>query len=215
MSRARRGPALRHAHLERLMHYYHFIAERVGDEGAAAVSSARLAALLDMDDTQVRKDLAAIGVRGHPRVGFKATEVLEAIRLTLGFDETYKAVLVGAGRLGGAIAAYRGFSRYGMTIVALFDADLEKVGDVVGGYVVQPLESLEAVIRRHDVRLGILTVPAERAQALAERLAAAGVEAIWNFAPTGLVAPEGVIVRHEHIAVGLAELGYALKRRNA
>jgi len=211
MGRLRSTRALRHAHLERLMHYYHFIGERIAQQAANTVSSAQLASVLNMDDTQVRKDLAAIGVRGYPRVGFKTTEVMEAIREVLGFDASYKAVLIGAGRLGGAMAAYRGFSRYGLSIVALFDANLEVLGSTVGGYVVQPLHVLEAVIQRHGVRLGILTVPAEAAQPLTDRLVGLGVRAIWNFAPTGLTVPEWVVLRHEHISVGLAELAYFLK----
>ncbi len=211
MSRKPGDGKLRRAHLERLMHYYHFVSERIAQHTSHAVSSAELASVLNMDDTQVRKDLAAIGVQGYPRVGFKCAEIAQAVRGVLGFGQTSKAILVGAGRLGGAMAAYRGFSQYGMTIVALFDADLNRVGSVVGGHVVQPIQSLEMAIRRHGVRLAILTVPAEAAQELADRLVAAGIRAIWNFAPTGLTVPSGVFVRHELISVGLAELSYFLK----
>ena len=180
------------------------------------MSSAEIAHVLGMDDTLVRKDLASIGVRGRPRVGFSTIELMEAVRLTLGFNDTYKAVIVGAGRLGGAIASYAGFAKYGLYIVALFDVDSERVGNVQGGVFVQPLENIETVIVRHDVHLAILTVPAEAAQPLADRMVAAGIRAIWNFAPSSLVVPPDVFVRHEHISIGLGELGYFLKqRRNA
>jgi len=165
-----------------------------------------------MPDTLVLKDLASIGVRGRPRVGFSTIELMEAVRVTLGFNDTYKAVIVGAGRMGGAIASYAGFAKYGLYIVALFDVDTERVGNVQGGVFVQPLENLETVIARHDVRLAILTVPAEAAQPLAERMVAAGIRAIWNFAPSSLVVPPGVFVRHEHISIGLGELAYFLKQ---
>jgi redox-sensing transcriptional repressor len=205
-------PPLRHGHLERLMHYYHFITEHIASSDNDTVSSAQLAELLNMDDTQVRKDFAAIGVRGRARVGYRASEVVKAIREVLGFHERREAVLIGAGRLGGALAAYRGFRQYGLAISALVDADPGRAGEVIGELEVQPLDRLEALIAAKGLRIGVLTVPAEAAQDLADRLVMAGVRAIWNFAPTALAVPEYVIVRHEHISVGFAELAYYLKQ---
>ncbi len=199
--------------LERLMHYLHLVAEQLQERPHGRVSSQQLAELLGMDDTLVRKDMAAIGVRGRPRVGFSMAELRDAIRVTLGFDESHKAIIVGAGRLGGALASYSGFMKYGLYIVALFDTDLERIGSVQGTVLVQNLDTLEAVITRHGVKLAILTVPADSAQRLAERLVAAGIRAIWNFAPTSLVVPPDVFVRHEHISVGLGELAYFLKQQ--
>ena len=198
--------------VERLMHYYHLVAEQIETQASGHVSSAQIADLLDMDDTLVRKDLAAIGVRGRPRVGFSTRELMDSIRETLGFNGRYKSVIVGAGRLGGAIASYGGFEKYGLDIAALFDADPLRVGETLGGVPVRSIESLETVVRENDVHLAVLTVPAEAAQPLADRLVEAGVRAIWNFAPTSLVLPHTVFVRHEHISVGLAELAYYLKR---
>ncbi|MBX7258042.1 MAG: redox-sensing transcriptional repressor Rex [Candidatus Hydrogenedentes bacterium] len=212
MGRRESAPVLGPLVLERLMHYYHLVAEQIEERPHGRVSSAEIAHLLGMDDTLVRKDLAAIGVRGRPRVGFSTAELMEAVRITLGFNDTYKAVIVGAGRMGGAIASYAGFAKYGLYVVALFDVDAERVGNVQGGVFVQPLENLETVIARHDVRLAILTVPADAAQALADRMVASGIRAIWNFAPTSLVVPPGVFVRHEHISIGLGELAYFLKQ---
>lgn len=197
--------------VERLMHYYHLVAEQIETQASGHVSSAQIANLLDMDDTLVRKDLAAIGVRGRPRVGFSTQELMHSIRETLGFNERYKSVIVGAGRLGGAIASYGGFGKYGLDIVALFDADPARVGDMLGGAAVRPIDTLEAVVRDEGVHLAVITVPADAAQPLADRLVEAGIRAIWNFAPTSLVLPAGIFVRHEHISVGLAELAYYLK----
>ncbi len=201
---------LRRAHVERLMHYYHLIQPLSAE--SESVSSSLIAELLEMDDTLVRKDLAAIGVRGCPRVGYACGEVLDAIRKTLGFEEAYKAVLVGAGRLGGAIAAYPGFGNYGLTVVAVLDVDPAKVGGTVGGRPVQLLDALPEVLARHAPSLAILTVPAEEAQAVAERLVEAGIRAIWNFAPVQLAVPPEVHVRHEHLSTGFAELAYHLRR---
>jgi redox-sensing transcriptional repressor len=198
------------------MHYYYFVGEErrpaseVPEEDT--VSSAEIAEFLHMDDTLVRKDLAAIGVRGYPRVGFKVDEVLTAIREVLGFEQTHRAVIVGAGRMGGALANYTDFAKYGLVVMAVFDNDPAKLGKTLGGAVIQSLDNLESTIARLGVRLAILTVPVDPAQSIADRLVVAGVQAIWNFAPTRLVAPPHVVVRHEHISVGLAELAYHLRR---
>lgn len=114
MPKHKQHPALNQLVVERLMHYYHLVAEQIESHATGYVSSAQIAMLLDMDDTLVRKDLAAIGVRGRPRVGFSTKGLMDAIRETLGFNESYKAVIVGAGRLGGAIASYAGFGKYGV-----------------------------------------------------------------------------------------------------
>jgi redox-sensing transcriptional repressor len=206
---------LKHATLERLMHYYHYIGEQIATQNQGTVSSSNIAKLLDTDDTVVRKDMAAIGVRGYPRVGFKADEVMAAIRDVLGFDNAYRAIIIGAGRLGSAIVSYPGFSKYGLRIDALIDSDPSRAGAVEGGVEVRHLDELESIIENHNIRLAILTVPAEAAQPLADRTVKAGVDAIWNFAPTSLVVPSHVLVRHEHISVGLAELAYHLNRRVA
>ena len=211
MGRSKAKYELGHSHLERLVHYYHFLGERVDLDETTRVSSQQLAQLLTMDDTQVRKDLAAIGVRGVPRLGYRAAEVVEAIRQVLGFDQIHRAILVGAGRQGGALAAYRGFVKYGLLIVGVFDQDLGKVGTTIGGHFVYSTNELETVIERNNARLAILAVPAETCQALADRLVRAGISGIWNFGPTTLTVPDGVVVRHEHIVVGLAELAYHLQ----
>lgn len=200
--------------LERLLLYYHFINAHLDQQESAAVSSAVIAKFMDSDDTQVRKDLAAIGLKGRPRIGFIATEVKSKIREILGFDDNFKAVVIGAGRLGGAIASYKEFSDYGLEIVALFDNDLNKIGLTMGNHVVQPLNRLQAIIKKRQVKLGILTVPAEAAQEVTERLIKSGVNTIWNFSPANITITGGGAVRHEHIAVGLAELLYHLKKTN-
>jgi redox-sensing transcriptional repressor len=203
---------LRHPLLERLVHYYHFVAQLLDDEQAEHVSSARIARYVDVDDTQIRKDLAAIQLRGAPRMGFRTREVLARIREVLAFDKTCNAVIIGAGRLGGALAQYPGFREYGLRVLALFDADPGKAGQAVGGLPILPPTALSDTIRDENVSLAILTVPADAAQRIAETVTAAGAKAIWNFAPTSLDVPEGVVVRHEHISVGLGELLYHLQR---
>lgn len=200
--------------LERLVYYCHFVQERERLTDAETVSSAQMAAYAGLDESQVRKDLAVIGVKGRPRIGYRTRDVESTVREALGFERSYRAVVVGAGKLGGAIISYPGFAKYGLEIAALIDADPRKTGTVVAGLPVRPLERLGEVVREQKITLGILTVPREAAQEIADRLVCAGVRAIWNFAPTWLNLPEHVHVRHEHLSVGLAELAYHLSRES-
>lgn len=203
-------PRLRKLVLERLMRYYRFLAEGRGRTPPATVTSAEIAEALDIDPTQVRKDLGAIGLVGLGRVGFDACEVCRAIRVSLGFDRPYRAVLVGAGHLGSALMTYVRFSQWGLNFAAAFDTDRRKIGRFVAGCRVQSVRSLAAYVARHDIRMAILTTPVDVAQRVTDRLVAAGVRAIWNFTPTRLAVPDTVFVRNEHISLGLSELAYYL-----
>ena len=203
-------PRLRRLVLERLMRYYRFLAEGRGRTPPATVTSAEIAVALDIDPTQVRKDLGAIGLVGLGRVGFDACEVCRAIRIALGFDRSYRAVLVGAGHLGSALMAYARFGQWGLRFAAAFDTDQRKIGHLVTGCRVRSIRSMAAYIARHDIRMAILTTPVDVAQRMTDRLVAAGVRAIWNFTPTRLTVPPGVFVRNEHISLGLSELAYYL-----
>jgi redox-sensing transcriptional repressor len=211
-----RSPQLTRVVLERLMRYYRYLAERTARETIKTITSAQIAESLDVDPTQVRKDFSAIGLVGIGRVGFDVCEVCRGIRISLGFDQRFDAILIGAGHLGGALLAYSGFAsgfaRYGLRVLAVFDNDRQKIGQDVGGLTVRPMKGLTGFVRRHDIRLAIITVPADVAQKTADRLVAAGVTAIWNFAPTQLSVPRRVLVRNEHIAIGLAEIAYHLKQ---
>jgi len=201
--------------LERLMRYYRFLTETAAKEAVETITSGEIAEALEIDPTQVRKDFAAVGLIGMGRVGFDVCEACRAIRVTLGFNRSYEAVLVGTGHLGGALLAYPNFVRYGMRIVAAFDNDKQKIGQTVAGQIVKPMRMLKPFIKRRKIRLAILTTPAHVSQMLADRLVAAGVKAIWNFTPTGLAVPPDVLVRNEHISIGLAEIAYHLKDQAA
>jgi len=198
------------------MRYYRLLAELTAKEPMATITSAQIAEALDIDPTQVRKDLGAVGLQGMGRVGFDVCEVCRAIRIVLGFDQEYEAVLIGAGHLGGALLAYSGFSagfaRYGLHVVAVFDNDRSKIGGKIADVTVKPMKEMKPLIKRRSIRLAILTTPAEVSQELTDRLVTAGVKAIWNFSPTQLTVPPDVLVRNEHISVGLSEIAYHLKQ---
>lgn len=195
------------------MRYSRFLAELAASGPVETVTSSQIAEALEIDPTQVRKDLGAIGLQGMGRIGYEACEVCRAIRNTLGFDQEYEAVLIGAGQLGSALLAYSGFHRYGLRIVAAFDNDDRRVGRKIAGIVVRATKELTTFIKRRKIGLAILTTPAEVSQKLADRVAAAGVKAIWNFSPARLTAPEGIFVRNEHISMGLSQIAYHLKQR--
>jgi redox-sensing transcriptional repressor len=207
-------PLLNRPVVERLPRYYHYVRDVARPRGDEVVSSDDLAKALGVDSTLVRRDLAQIGVQGRPRVGFRCDAVLRAIRSALGFDRQTPAILVGAGRLGSALASYAGFSEYGLRLVAAFDIRPSLVGETIGGVPIYALARLEAMIAAEGVEIAILTAPESAAQEIADRLVKAGVRTIWNFAPVHLKHPSSVKVRNELIAIGWAELSHFLTRLN-
>ena len=120
------------------------------------------------------------------------------------------AVLVGAGGLGSALVGYDGFKNYGLNIVAAFDCDPARIGKTIGGVRVYDVKELRHLVLRLNVRIGIIAVPKEAAQAVADELAAGGVRAIWNFAPVHLSLPENIAVKNEDMAASLAILSQRL-----
>ncbi|MFO0973714.1 MAG: redox-sensing transcriptional repressor Rex [Phycisphaerae bacterium] len=184
--------------------------QRAGDR---TVSSRRLGAALGLTDAQVRKDLAYFGQFGQPGIGYDVPALSERIRRILGTDRPINVVLVGAGNLGSALAAYRGFVKRGFNLVAVFDSDTRKAGQVVpgtAGVTVRPVSDIATVVQQHDVRLAILAVPAESAQEAANRLIAAGVRGLLNFAPVVLNVPETVATSAVDMAVHLEQLCFQL-----
>ncbi|MEX0892645.1 MAG: redox-sensing transcriptional repressor Rex [Gemmatimonadota bacterium] len=199
--------------LERLMRYLRYVDQTAAREPITRIPSTQIAAALEIDATQVRKDFAAIGLVGSGRVGFDVWEVRYAIRAVLGFDRRNEAVLIGAGHLGGALLAYTGFATYGLYIVAAFDNDAARVGTPLGGCTVRAMKGLVPFIRTRMVPMAIITTPVAAAQEVADQVIHAGIRAIWNFAGAEIAVPPGVVVRQEHISLGLAELGYHLGRQ--
>src|SRR5262245_25090101 len=178
-------PRLSRASVGRLSLYLRRL-EQFHSEGAATVSSGQLGEPLGIADAQVRKDLAGVGSLGQPGIGYPTRELIAALRRTLGIDRDWAVVLVGVGNLARALLRYRGFQQQGFRIVALFDADPAKVGQVVEGLPVRPPDELPAVVAATGAELGLVTVPAEAAQAVADVLVAAGVRGLLNFAPVVL-----------------------------
>lgn len=183
------------------------------DSGQETVSCTQIAAALHLDPTQVRKDLAATGIVGRPRVGYRVPQLIGAIEGFLGWNNATDAFLAGAGSLGSALLGYRGFTEYGLSIVAAFDTDPAKVGAVVHGVRVLPLDKLRRLAGRMSIRIGIIAVPAAAAQSVADLMVEGGIRGLWSFAPVTLEVPEHVIVEEERLSSSLAVLSGKLRHR--
>jgi redox-sensing transcriptional repressor len=183
-------------------------------EGHEHVSGTVLASVHNLEPVIVRKDLAMTGAVGTPRVGFQITGLISAIERFLGWDNQAKAVLAGIGNLGSALLGYHGLQDFGFRIVGAFDQDPRIIGKWVHGRKVQAVGHLIPFVRRGEILLGVLTVPAPAAQETAELMVRAGIKGIWNFTPTKLRLPEEVIVQKEDLAEGLAVLSHRLNQRH-
>ena len=185
--------------LKRLPLYYN-IAKRALNNGESHISSALIAQKLDIDPTQVRKDIASIGYTGKPKVGFDLKEFTEHLRLFLGFDKKREIILIGAGNLGVALAKYNGFAPYGLYIQAIFDSNPEKIGQKIVEKEILDIKNVKKYIIQNEIDIAILTIPVEFAQKTAEILVEAGIKGIWNFAPLNLNLPKHILCKNQELA---------------
>ena len=195
--------------LKRLPGYLAYL-KSMPENAPAHISATALANALGMGEVQVRKDLATVSDGGRPKIGYLRESLIDDIEQFLGYDNTTDAVLIGAGKLGQALMAYKGFDEYGLNILAAFDVNpqMEKTEE---GKPIYPIEKLAHFCRVHKVLMGIITVPVESAQEVADLLIAEGIKAIWNFAPTHLDVPAGILVQTENMATSLAVLSVHLQ----
>jgi len=158
----------------------------------------------------VRKDLAYFGQFGYPGVGYRCNELVSEIKKILGTDQQWPVLLVGVGNLGRALLGYKGFGQQGFRIVAAFDTDRSKTGKQFEGVRVYHLDDLPQIVADQRIRLAMLAVPSEAAQPVVDRLVAAGIEGIMNFAPVTVSVPEGVRKVGVDLAIELEQLSYAV-----
>ena len=175
------------------------------------ISSHQLGSALGINDAQVRKDLAFFGQFGYPGIGYRIEELIAALRRILGIDREWPTAMIGLGNLGRALIKYRGFRSRGFQIVALFDNDPRKIGQAHGGLRVHHLDDLPDQVRTLGIDLAILSVPADAAQAVADRVVTAGIQGILNFAPLPLVLPPTVSVMAVDLSVQLEHLAYKVQ----
>ena len=186
----------------------------VTDAGTPTISSERLAELSGVNAAKVRKDLSYLGSYGTRGVGYDVEYLLFQMSRELGLTHDWPVVIVGLGNLGHALANYGGFRDRGFPVAALVDADPKVVGTEINGITVRHIDELPQLAAEHPVAIGIVATPAAAAQDVANRLIAAGVTSILNFAPTVLSVPEAVSLRKVDLAVELQILSFYQQRRS-
>ena len=187
----------------------------LAESGVTTVSSESLAAAAGVNSAKVRKDLSHLGSYGTRGVGYDVAYLIHQIRRELGLTQHWSIVIVGVGNLGHALANYRGFGERGFRVAALVDADADKLGERVGGLDVRHVDDLPELVRAHDIAIGVIATPATAVQDVADRLVAAGVRSILNFAPATISVPPGVSVRKVDLAVELQILAFYEQRKAA
>lgn len=198
--------------LKRLPHYLEALYS-FKKTGLPMVSATKIAEFTDVHMTQVRKDLAFTGVVGIPKVGHKINELILAIEQCLNWNDVSSCFLVGAGHLGKALMGYSELSKKGLRIIAAFDNNPEMSVTNYLGIQIHPMTKLSNLISRLHVNIGILTVPAEAAQEIADEMVDNGIIAIWNFTPTRLKVPSHIIIENIDMSSSLAVLSRRVAER--
>lgn len=199
---------LSRAAAQRLSQYLRFARALASDDGT--VSSVELAEAVGVSAAQVRRDLGTLGHLGQRGVGYDSAGLVSALRRALGVDRRWRVVLVGVGNLARALLRYRGFADHGFDLVGLFDSSPATSGTVVEGLKVEPMTNLAPAVKRLRAELGILTVPADAAQSVADAMVDAGLKGVMNFAPVRLKLPAGVSVIPVDLAIQLEQLAFAV-----
>lgn len=182
--------------------------EQEARQGGKTLTSEDLAGTLDITSALVRRDLARLSRMGRPGVGYDVVATIEQLRRILGTDEVRAVIVVGVGGLGGALLTYEGFRKRGFELVAAFDTDNRKIGRKIGGVLVHGLDDLGPVVRKHGVKLAVLTTPADAAQGVMPLLRDSGITGVLNFAPVTLVVPPEISIGRVDIAAQLERLSY-------
>lgn len=207
-------PRIAESTVRRLSQYLRFLqdAQAAGEE---TISSDVLAQRGGTTSAQVRKDLSLFGSFGKRGLGYSVPELLRALEEILGLNRTWNVALIGAGKIGSALISYRNFRRRGFEIRAVFDEDPKKIGRAWGARTILSDDELETVLKQEEIELAVVAVPADAAQGVVDRLVAAGVRAILNFAPVRLRVPDEVALRNVDMVVEMEGLSFALNNREA
>lgn len=199
--------------LRRLPWYLAYVT-MLRSQGIEYVSSTRIAENLDVDSSQIAKDLSYLNIKGKTRIGYEVKELEDQLVRFLGFQNKHNAVVVGAGSLGAALMSDSGLENYGLNIVAGIDTDPAKTGTRIAGTPVFGLDSLNEIHRRMEVKVAIITVPFDSAQDAADACMDAGISGIWNFTPRRIRVREGVVIQNTSIYSNLAVMYNRLESVN-
>jgi redox-sensing transcriptional repressor len=200
--------------IERLPVYLNVLLQVRGN-GEETVSSARLGELARVNPAQIRRDLTYFGSFGRRGIGYDVNTLADRIQRILGSDHVHRLVLIGAGNLGSAIAAYDGLSKHGFIVTAVFDNDPAKIGGRLGDVAVRDMRDLERTVKEQGISIGVVAVPPAAAQEVTDRLAAAGIRVILNYTPVVVQVPEGVTLHNTDPVQELLHTLYYLSRRES
>ena len=193
--------------IQRLPRYYRYL-EDLMDQGIDRISSSDLSRRMHLTASQIRQDLNNFGGFGQQGYGYNVKNLHEEIAKILNIDREHPMIIVGAGHLGIALANYTSFRKRGFVIRGIFDADPKLWGEDIGGLKVAPMEEIESVVKRDNIRLAALCIPKSAAVTVAKKLVSYGVDGIWNFAHVDLELPEHVITENVHLSESLMRLSY-------
>lgn len=193
----------------RLSIYSRYLHQLQGED-VETISSGQIAKGVGVSSAQVRKDLAYFGEFGTRGVGYKVDELFGHLMKILGLDKRWNVIIIGAGKLGSALALYQGFFDRGFSIVSILDSDDKKIGEKLADIVIEPLEFLDQRVQEYNIKVGMVTVPSISAQDVTNRLVAAGVKAILNFSPRVIQVPTGVTLRNVDLSMNLEVLSFNL-----
>ena len=184
-------------------------------EGTKTVSSEKLAERFHLNSAQIRKDLAYFGEFGVRGVGYYVEDLRDHLKKILGLNKEHRVAIVGAGRLGTALTDYYGFTQSNFTVVALFDVDKEKIGQQISGVKVFDIKDFPEVVKKDNIDVAVIAVPAQFAQNVLEIVMEAGIKAVMNFAPTPLRVEGDVKLKTVDLTISLESLSYFLAQPNA
>lgn len=188
----------------RRLPWYLSVCRLLKSRGETYVSSTRLSKETNIVASQIAKDLSCVNIVGRTRVGYEIDNLLDVLESFLGFTTLHKAFLFGAGRLGGALLNDKGLKQFGLEVVAAFDTNPKVVGHSVSGIPVYHINDIGTKMRRYNVKIGILTVPIDNAQEVADKMVAWGIKAIWNFTPLRIRVPDDIVVQNTSLYAHLS-----------
>ncbi len=199
--------------VRRLPVYYRHLLE-LEKNGVERISSRELGERMNYTASQIRQDINCFGGFGQQGYGYHVASLRQHIAVILGIDKAYKAVIAGAGNIGRAVAGYKGFERDGFTLVGIFDKDPAVVGTKCGSLMIQPFSELEGFLKKNTVDVGVIAVPSDVAQQVADQMVRGGVRALWNFAPVDIQHPDSVVSTHVHLSDSLHILTYKMNEES-
>jgi redox-sensing transcriptional repressor len=179
--------------------------------GERYVSSTQISKEINIDSSQIAKDLSYVNISGRTRVGYEVDTLIEVLENFLGFTRLHRAFLFGVGSLGGALLQDSGLSHFGLEIVAAFDVNPNLVGTKLNGISIYHTDDFERMMKEYDVQIGVLTVPIEIAQTITDTMVAGGIKAVWNFTPFRIRVPENIVVQNTSLYAHLALMFNRLK----